>query len=502
MSYNNNARSAYNSNSKTKSANEIGLLDSVTRHLVSLEKDFITAAAWNPTLSFAKESVFAKHVINNNPYLTQLASGNPKSFEVAFLQLATSGLTLDPSQKMAYLVPRMGKVFLDVSYLGLARMATDEGLCDDIVVELVFETDQFHSNGRRQSPDHSFDPFATKGDLILTPEEKGVPGDRGAFRGVYVDYRMKDGRNLVYFLTKSEINASRSVSESWKNIDKRDSSPWTKFPWQMVCKSAIKQTIYQIPGNRSRTSSIIQYLNEDGGEGFRNANAVHIQSAEVEMSARRTAQQFEQAPSGNVYEGEIAPETATPETANPETANPETVNSNDTNATKQDITTPESQPASAENPGEVMSDIPGVRESSMRRISKLTMRVERTLAYETMIADVKTSFEFNDSEIKYAIWSLEQSRRLMLQNKLTEAVTKCDFSEVDKFISELTDCEFKNKSAELVRSIHEQTAKLRYMYDEAINSNDYTLLETEIESIGFEPLKKLLTDMIQASKAA
>lgn len=298
MSYNNKSRSAYKGqnnkgHNNNSNGNEIAQLDTVTRHLVSLENDFKAAATWNPTLSFAKESVFAKHVINNSPYLTKLAVQNLKSFEVAFLQLATSGLTLDPAQKMAYLVPRMGRVFLDVSYIGLSRMATDEGLCEDIVVELVFEKDDFKSNGRRQSPEHSFDPFADKGALLLTTADKGDVGERGNFRGVYVDYRMKDGRNLVYFLTKSELASARAVSESWKKVEEREMSPWVRFPWAMVRKSAIKQTIHQIPGNRTRVATIIDYLNKDGGEGFRDVNATPVQAAEFEMSARHAAQRHD-----------------------------------------------------------------------------------------------------------------------------------------------------------------------------------------------------------------
>ncbi len=63
---------------------------------------------------------FAKHIVNNNNYLADIAVNNPKSFETAFLQLASSGLTLDPAQKQAYLVPRDGRVILDVSILGSA----------------------------------------------------------------------------------------------------------------------------------------------------------------------------------------------------------------------------------------------------------------------------------------------------------------------------------------------------------------------------------------------
>ncbi|MDH8131744.1 DNA recombinase, partial [Klebsiella pneumoniae] len=78
------------------------------------------------------------------------------------------------------------------------------------------------------------------------------------------------------------------------------------------------------------------------------------------------------------------------------------------------------QTAESDNKAEEMSDVPGVRLSAKRRINKLVKRVEVTMAYETMIAEVKTNFEFNDSEVQYAVRSLEESRRKLLQSKLTE----------------------------------------------------------------------------------
>ncbi|EOC0012469.1 recombinase RecT [Cronobacter turicensis] len=494
MTYSNASRSAYNNGKNSNSnKNEVAIADTVTRHLVSLEKDFISAAAWNPSLSFAKECVFAKHVINNSPYLTELASRNLKSFEVAFLQLATSGLTLDPAQKMAYLVPRMGRVFLDVSYIGLSRMATDEGLCEDIVVELVFERDNFKSNGRRKSPEHSFDPFADKGDLILTSLDKGQTGDRGKFRGAYVDYLMKDNRNLVYFITKEELAAARAVSESWKKAEEREKSPWFRFPWAMVRKSAIKQTIHQIPGNRTRTSSIIEYLNKDGGEGFRDVSASPLQSAEFEMSARRTAHHHSQpAPSGNIYDGELVNDDMS-QKPNPQQHEEPVKSDENSNAQPQSL---------KQEAREKMSDIPGVRFDAKRRINQLTKRVERTRAYETMLADVRTSFEFNEAEINFAVRCLEQSRRNLLQNQLTEAVIKCDFTELDKFLNELPEGDFKEKSTLFVQTVQEQTSKMRSLYDEALKTNNFTQLEEALTSITFDPLKKVLTDMLNAAKAA
>ncbi|PHM72204.1 recombinase RecT [Xenorhabdus sp. KJ12.1] len=513
MGYNNKNRRAYkgkNDGYRNKSnINEIAQLDTVTRHLVSLKNDFEAAATWNPTLSFSKESVFAKHAINNNPYLTSLALMNLKSFEVAFLQLATSGLTLDPAQRMAYLVPRMNRVFLDVSYIGLSRMATDEGLCEDIVVELVFEKDHFKSNGRRQSPEHSFDPFANKGDLLLTTIDEGKVGDRGHFRGVYVDYRMKNGRNLVYFLTKSELASARAVSETWKSVDERKASPWVRFPWAMVRKSAIKQTIHQIPGNRTRVASIIDYLNKDGGEGFRDKNATPVEAAEYEMSARHAAKHHDVQPdqstqtptqnaaSGNVYEGEVVhtnkPEAKTEESVKNDQVQPDPSN----NAT----VTP-TQNTESDVKAEDMSDVPGVRLTSKRRIDKLVKRVAKTMAYETTIAEVKTAFQFNDSEIKLALHCIEESRRNLLQSKLTEAVNKCDFTDVENFVNKLTNSEFKQKSHDFVQKVQNETNSMRTLYDEAIKTNNFSAVDTAIEKISFKPLKTVLSEIISAAKAA
>ncbi|MEQ0217871.1 recombinase RecT [Klebsiella sp. CN_Kp114] len=510
MGYNNKSRSAYKSQSNNgysnnSNGNEVAQLDTVTRHIVSLEKDFMAAATWNPTLSFTKESVFAKHVINNSPYLTKLAVQNLKSFEVAFLQLATSGLTLDPAQKMAYLVPRMGRVFLDVSYIGLSRMATDEGLCEDIVVELVFEKDIFKSNGRRQSPEHSFDPFADKGALLLTTADKGDVGDRGNFRGVYVDYLMKDGRNLVYFLTKAELASARGASESWKKVEERDMSPWVRFPWAMVRKSAIKQTIHQIPGNRTRVATIIDYLNKDGGEGFRDVNATPVQAAEFEMSARHAAQRHDvqpnhataqPAPSGNVYDGEVVQEANATETTKQTQPEPTKTESSSTNSA------PPVQTCESGDKTEEMSDVPGVRQSAKRRITKLVKRVINTLAFETMIAEVKTAFEFNDSEIQYAVRSLEESRRNLLQSKLTDAVNKCDFTDVESFLNKLPEGEFKQKSKAFVQDVQTETDKMRTLFDEAMKSKNFTALDAAIEKISFKPLKTVLSEMLSSTKAA
>lgn len=136
-----------------------------------------------------------------------------------------------------------------------------------------------------------------------------------------------------------------------------------------------------------------------------------------------------------------------------------------------------------------MSDVPGVRLSAKRRINKLVKRVEVTMAYETMIAEVKTNFEFNDSEVQYAVRSLEESRRKLLQSKLTDAVNKCDFTDVENFLNKLPEGEFKQKSKVFVQEVQTETDKMRTLYDEAIKSKNFTALDAAIEKVSFKPLK-------------
>lgn len=505
MSYSNKNRRAYDNNNAKRVNTDITVkVDTVTRHMMTLGRQF-EQAAMHPHISFQRECVFAKHIINNSDYLTDIALTNPRSFETAFLQLASSGLTLDPSQKLAYLVPRNNRVILDVSYLGLIKMATDEGLCQDIVAELVFEKDSvFKPQGRRNSPIHEFDPFASKGDLILTVTDKGTLGARGNFRGVYVDFLMRDGRNLVYFVTVEDLAAARAVSESWKKVDKRASSPWTNFPWKMVLKSALKQTVHLIPGNRTRISAVIDYLNTYGEEGFKSTAHVPVEAAAAEMAHRHAAQAANndvgsskcEADDG-VIEGEFV---AHDDNISPEPPAQSVVQ--ETQSAPHDV---EGVTAGSAKPEELqvpMSSIPGVRQSSFRRIAKLVTRAEKTLAYETMIAELKDAFSFNESELKYAKHQLEQSRRDLLSTQVQDAVHQCNFGNVNDFVNRLADGEFKASAIKWVTSVQEETNQMHELYSQALQSSQFEKLETALNSVSHKGLKEMLCGLISTAKAA
>lgn len=505
MSYTNNNRNTGSYKNNKGNTDIVVKIDRIARHMLSLNDSFNSAGSNAPHISFERECIFAKHIVNNNNYLADIAVTNPKSFETAFLQLASSGLTLDPAQKQAYLVPRDGRVILDVSYIGLSRMATDEGLCQNIVAELVFEKDVFKTNGRRASPEHVFDPFAYKGELVLTNTDRGAEGQRGIFRGAYVDYLMKDGQNLVFFIDLQDLAQSRSKSDSWAKEEKRQYSPWVQFPWKMVLKSAIKQSIHLIPGNRTRLSSIIEYLNTAGGEGFQTAT-IPVAAAEAEMEVRQQAKMAESNSSnnapvqtnGNIIEGEFHEQIGDTKT----TGLDENQNSKPSEEPSHPGDDAPNHPEPQSPINEEMSEQPGVRMWVERRIRKLVKRAEETHGYETILNESLTQFEFNGDEIKFARLSLEQSRRSMLKNLLISAVGNCDFSIVQKFVDSMGDGKFKNDAAKWISEVEIEAKDVNRLYLEAVSSLDFSMINEALKDIKFMPLKEIVENLVSDLQAA
>jgi len=73
-------------------------------------------------MNFNREAGFAIQILMNNPYLMK---ADPLSVKDAVVNIALTGLTLNPALKYAYLVPRKVKsdlkCILDISYIGMIR---------------------------------------------------------------------------------------------------------------------------------------------------------------------------------------------------------------------------------------------------------------------------------------------------------------------------------------------------------------------------------------------
>ncbi len=218
----------------------------------SVEKKFceISATLGNQ-MQYVQESLYAMQAMMANDFLAKTALSNPMSFKLAMAQVASSGLSLNPSMGLAYLVPRDGKVIADISYRGLMKIATDTRAVNLIVAEAVFSTDRFVYRGANAEPVHDFDPFLSK-------------KDRGEFRGCYVKAYLSMGTLLVKAVSAEEIYQARDLSQSWVKGSVGKKGPWESHPIPMALKTAVKAARKFWPMTSPALEHAISYLNDEG----------------------------------------------------------------------------------------------------------------------------------------------------------------------------------------------------------------------------------------------
>lgn len=212
-------------------------------------KDGFVAVQTDRSINFEKEAGFALQILSGNEYMMGVAMKNRQSVVDAVTNIAAIGISLNPAKRQAYLIPRDGKVCLDISYMGLLDLAVSSGSLKWGQAALVHETDAFILNGFDKPPTHNFNPFAK---------------DRGEVVGAYVVVKTADGDFLTTTMSIDEINAIRDRSESWKRGKK---GPWATDPGEMAKKTVIKRASKLWP-KTPRLDQAIHYLNTDGDEGL------------------------------------------------------------------------------------------------------------------------------------------------------------------------------------------------------------------------------------------
>lgn len=201
-------------------------------------------------LDYQAEALFALQACQNNKSLAEVANQNPFSLKMAVANVAAVGLSLNPALGFAFLVPRDGKVILDISYRGLIKIATDTGSIKWAKAELVYLKDQFEYRGVAREPLHVADVFAA---------------DRGEFLGVYCIAKTGDGDVLVEAIKAAEIVKIRDRSTAYS---RKHSGPWVDWFEEMAKKSAVKRASKTWPKTDRRLQEAIRLLNVDNGEGL------------------------------------------------------------------------------------------------------------------------------------------------------------------------------------------------------------------------------------------
>lgn len=168
---------------------------------------------------------FASMIIEGNDKLKACEQG---SIVNAVINVARTGITLNPVLKLAYLIPRGSKCVLDFSYIGLIKILKDNNCIKDIQAIIVYGDEKFEESGNPIiKPTHEKKYAKT--------EEEQKKREKA---GVYCSVLLPDN-TVVYtpFTPAWEILKAKKVSPAASS----SYSPWTTWEESMWKKTKIKQ---------------------------------------------------------------------------------------------------------------------------------------------------------------------------------------------------------------------------------------------------------------------
>ena len=219
------------------------MMSDLVTYIGQQESLFLPALTDN-SISWEKEKQFAIQAFQGNKFLFETASKNQASLQNAIINVASIGISLNPAHKHAYLVPRDGKVCLDISYMGLMHLAMSTGSILWGQCKLVHASDTYENQGLDKAPMHSYSPFGDRGDVV----------------GAYCTVKTCHGDYLTDEMPLDDIvkiqNSSRAKNGPWK-------THWNEMARKTVVKRASKYwpTI-------ERLDNAIHHLNTDNNEGL------------------------------------------------------------------------------------------------------------------------------------------------------------------------------------------------------------------------------------------
>ena len=255
-------------------SNEVAKTD-FSKEIEQVSSDFMAIA--NDKNAFKKEAFFAIQALTKNDYLANIARANPDSLRFAILNIANIGLTLNPVNGLAYLVPRDGQVMLEPSYKGLVSFALETGFVDQIFAEVVRENDEFLYLGKDKAPSHKFNPFQERGEII----------------GFYSLVKFSNGMILCEVMNMAEINSIRMRNPAEK---KGVHSPWKSDFEAMGKKTVIRRSLSLVPKTFSdKFKKIIDIEAEANPVDYSEPLATEFQKKEISMmlsKISRTEAQF------------------------------------------------------------------------------------------------------------------------------------------------------------------------------------------------------------------
>lgn len=194
-----------------------------------------------------RECNFAAQAMLNNPYLIQCAQQYPDHFVNALKNVVLTGMTLNPTLKLAYLVPYKGKVELQASYMGKKSFGVNTGLVLDMESYLVYKGEFFEiEQGSNAHITHKPNPWGAK-------KKEDILG------GYYL-IKYPNGTQQFDTMSIDEIEGIRKRSPS---VGKGTQSPWNTDYAEMCKKTLINRAYKQIPkqGMTEKAAKALEIIN-------------------------------------------------------------------------------------------------------------------------------------------------------------------------------------------------------------------------------------------------
>lgn len=218
-------------------------------------------------LKFDAEVTFVMQILQDKPKLMEVAASCPRSLVGALNAAASIGVSFSPAKNEAYLLSRNVKtglkaengkdiwesrIFLEPSYIGLNKVATDTGSIEWVQARVVRKEDSCVDNGVGLRPTHIYDSFGTN-------------ESRGEIVGAYCAAKLPSGDILTKFLNKERLDSIRDRSETYK---KYKSGTWVTDEEEMVMKAAMRTSFKTWPKTDkfARLEQAVHISNEN--EGF------------------------------------------------------------------------------------------------------------------------------------------------------------------------------------------------------------------------------------------
>jgi len=428
------------------------------------------------SLQFNSERVFFTQKLIQNEYLCKLCFANPAALKNAFLSVAATGLTMDPTQKLAWIIPQKGSPVYDISYRGMIRVAVDSGIIADAVVDLVFSNDSFKSNGLRASPTHEYDPFCTKGSLIMTDEDPGQIGERGTFRGAYVDYRLPDGATLVHFVPKDEIAALRAMSNSWKKPDERHNSPWATWPWAMVRKSIVRSGNNILPIRSNKLDRLVHMLDQNEGIEINNGDVAGMIAGQPTEAVRQGVMVPAGTSASEVKQPEPVNKASTSEATTQQTQSAKQQDKPISEQSTQSVTTQQAQ---------------GLAPALVKRFEDIAKRAAKTKNFSAAYQHINETYK--DESLAHVTNLVNKARHEYASGLLNRVSEPGAYTEALEFVKTLPEGQFRtNFLPKLEQGVRQHVSKL---INSAIEGNDADAIEY-LEKMPESEIKTMLSSSL------